>query len=76
MVELGYVFILATLMQAGLVIIIPLLLQRRLNRTARETEESPQRSTFLGTLIYFGCIGVAFMLLEVILLARYTLLLS
>jgi len=79
-VELGYVFILATLLQAalaaGLVIILPLLLQRRLNRTARETEESPQRSTFLGTLIYFGCIGVGFMLLEVILLARYTLLLS
>jgi hypothetical protein len=79
-VELGYVFILATLMQAalaaGLVIIIPLMLQRRLNRPASETEESPGRSTFLGTLIYFGCIGVGFMLLEVVLLAQYTLLLS
>jgi predicted membrane-bound spermidine synthase len=79
-IELGYVFILATLLQAalaaGLVIISPLLLQRHLNRTARETEEPPGRSTFLGTLIYFGCIGVGFMLLEVVLLARYTLLLS
>ncbi len=79
-VELGYVFILATLMQAalaaGFVIIIPLLVQRRPYRTAPESGERPGRSTFLGTLIYFGCIGVAFMLLEVVLLARYTLLLS
>jgi hypothetical protein len=79
-VESGYVFVLTTLMQAalaaGFVILIPILIKGRGHRTARERGKTPDRSAWGGTLLYFGCIGIAFMLLEVTLLARYTLLLS
>jgi hypothetical protein len=77
MVELGYVFIVATLVQAvlasGLLILVPLFFIRRV-RGLDERRAKPKAT--LCTLIYFGCIGLAFMLLEMALLPQFTLLLS
>ena len=80
MVELGYVFIIATLVQAvlagGLLILLPLISLRWVHRDSIQAEPLPELTDILGTLIYFGCIGIAFMFLEMALLPKYTLLLS
>lgn len=78
MVELGYVFILATLVQAalasGVLILVPLFFLGRVGGHADKRAAKPK--DILYTLFYFGCIGLAFMLLEMALLPQYTLLLS
>ncbi len=80
MVEMGYFFILATLVQAvlvsGVLILLPLLFLRRVQGRASQTGAAPSAIDVLGTLVYFACIGVAFMFLEMALLPRFTLLLS
>lgn len=80
LVELGYVFILATLLQAvmagGVLIILPLAFLRWVHRPSAGMGPPPGPFHVLGTLSYFAVIGVAFMSLEMALLPRYTLLLS
>ncbi|MBW1802691.1 MAG: SAM-dependent methyltransferase, partial [Deltaproteobacteria bacterium] len=80
MVELGFVFILATLLQAfiagGLLIFLPLLGLRWIRRRAGPISGSHQGSGIIGTLSYFSCIGLGFMFLEMALLSKYTLVLS
>jgi len=80
MIELGYVFILATLVQAvvasGVLILLPLIFIRWVRRQSSQAERTPRLSEVLGILMYFGCIGVAFMSLEMAILPKYTLLLS
>jgi hypothetical protein len=76
-VEIGYVLIIATLVQAvvagGALILVPLLGLRR----AGEWEKGGLSArAVLGTLFYFGFIGFAFMFLEMALLPKYILLLS
>lgn len=79
LMEMGYFFVLATLAQATLasaiLILIPLVFLQRVCATG-ETRGIPRTREVAGTLVYFFSIGVAFMLLEMVLLARYTLLLS
>ena len=78
MVELGYVFIIATLFQAalasGVLILVPLLFLGRVKDHA--SERGAKAADIMCTLIYFGLIGLAFMLLEMALLPQYTLVLS
>jgi spermidine synthase len=80
MVEMGYVFILATLLQAavagGVLILLPLLFLRRVHRESSYAGPLPRAIEVLCTLLYFACIGAAFMFLEMALLPKYTLLLS
>jgi hypothetical protein len=80
MVELGYVFVLATLAQAllagGVLILFPLLLLRWVHRGPSLAGAVPRLREALGTLVYFASIGMAFMFLEMALLPKYTLLLS
>jgi hypothetical protein len=74
MVEMGYFFILATLVQAvlvsGVLILLPLLFLRRVQKRASQTGAVPSVMDVLGTLVYFACIGVAFMFLEMALLPK------
>ena len=76
-VEIGYVLVIATLVQAviagGALILLPLLGLRRVGEWAGG-ELSAQE--VLGTLFYFGFIGFAFMFLEMALLPKYILLLA
>jgi hypothetical protein len=76
-VEIGYVLIIATLVQAivagGAVILLPLLGLRRGGGWAKDGLSA---RAALGTLFYFGSIGFAFMFLEMALLPKYILLLS
>ena len=78
MVELGYVFIIATLVQAalasGVLILVPLFFLKRVR--GRDGDRGAKQRDILYTLMYFGFIGLAFMLLEMALLPQYTLLLS
>jgi hypothetical protein len=80
LVELGFVIILATLVQAvfagGLLILLPLVGLRWRKRSTRSTGAEPRFFDFLMTGSYFAAIGVAFMFLEMALLPKYTLLLS
>lgn len=80
MVELGYVFILATLIQAllasGLLILVPLIFLRWVHREPNQARSAPGPADVMGTLLYFGSIGIAFMFLEMALIPKYTLLLS
>jgi hypothetical protein len=80
MVELGYVFILATLVQAVLasavLILLPLVFVRWVHRGSSQAGSVPRATDVLGTLVFFGAVGVGFMFLEMALLPRYTLLLS
>jgi hypothetical protein len=76
-VEIGYVLIIATLVQAGVaggaLILLPLLGLRRAGEWAKDGLSA---RAVLGTLFYFGSIGFAFMFLEMALLPKYILLLS
>jgi hypothetical protein len=78
--ELGYLFILATLVQAvlagGLLILLPLFFLGKVHRKADQPLSVPKCSDIIGALFYFGCLGMAFMFLEMALLPKYTLLLS
>ncbi len=77
-VEMGFFFILASLAQvtlAGLLLILlPLLFLRKIK--GGNTPALPRASNITGAIIYFGCIGVGFMFLEIAFLPRFTLLLS
>jgi hypothetical protein len=76
-VEIGYVLIIATLVQAvvagGVLILFPLL---GLRRARGWVKGGLSGRTVLGTLFYFASIGFAFMFLEMALLPKVTLLLS
>ena len=80
MVDLGFVFVLATLVQAafasGLLILVPLAFLRWKKRPSRDAGPTRRLSNFLITGVYFASIGVAFMFIEMALLPKYTLLLS
>ncbi|UCB48586.1 MAG: SAM-dependent methyltransferase [Deltaproteobacteria bacterium] len=80
MVEMGYVFILATLVQAvlasGVLILLPLFYLRRVQGRASQKSALLSAMDIFGTLSYFACIGLAFMFLEMALLPKFTLLLS
>jgi spermidine synthase len=79
-IELGYVFILATLVQAALasavLILLPLVFLPRIYNESDRVGSVPRAGVVLGTLVYFWFIGIAFMFLEMALLSKYTLLLS
>ena len=78
LIELGYVFIVATLVQAivasGVFILLPLLFLRRVGPPAEKGKNRPGRAP--GTLLYFGLVGLAFMVIEMALLPKFTLLLA
>ncbi|MFP4057875.1 MAG: spermidine synthase [Candidatus Brocadiia bacterium] len=71
MIEWGYVVLLATLAQAavvgGVLILLPLALLRR----RRE-----RRGGWLATWLYFGCLGMAFMFIEIVMMQKLTLFLA
>jgi spermidine synthase len=77
LVEIGYLLVIATLVQAvmagGALILLPLLGLRRVGEWARGGLSAKE---VLGTMFYFGSIGFAFMFLEMALLPKYVLLLS
>jgi len=79
MMEMGYFFMLATLGQAALagavLILAPLLFLRRV-QASRGTNQLPRLRQIMGILTYFFSVGAAFMMLEMVLLPKYTLLLS
>jgi hypothetical protein len=76
-VEIGYVLIIATLVQAvvagGALILLPLI---GLRRAGGRAKAGLSARALLGTLLYFSSIGFAFMFLEMALLPKYILLLS
>lgn len=80
LIDLGYVFVIATLAQALIagagLILLPLLFLRWVHRKADRAGAVPKGSDILKVLVYFGGIGLAFMFLEMALLPRFTLLLS
>ncbi len=80
MVDLGFVFVLATLVQAafasGLLILVPIVCLRWTRRPPRDAGPNRRLSVFLTTGVYFASIGVAFMFIEMALIPKYTLLLA
>ena len=80
LIELGYVFIVATLVQAvaagTMFIFLPLLFLGRLGPPAKKRKERPGRGRVPGTLLYFGLVGLAFMVIEMALLPKFTFLLA
>jgi len=76
-VEIGYVLVIATLVQAGIagvvLILFPLF---GIPRTGEWIKGALSARVVFGTLFYFGSIGFAFMFLEMALLPKYTLLLA
>jgi len=80
MIEMGHIFIMATLVQSvlagALLILLPLIFLGWVEHKQGRAGPGPRPSDILGMLIYFGCIGVGFMFLEMAFLPRYTLLLS
>ncbi len=79
-VEMGNIFILATLAQASIagifLVLVPLLFLKRLEKSSFMGKISPGLSDIIGVIIYFGFIGSGFMFMEMALLPRFTLLLS
>ncbi len=80
MVEMGYLFILATLAQAivagGFLILAPLMLHRWIQKRWKKIRSLLRLSRTIGPLLYFGSIGLGFMFLEIAFISKYTLLLS
>jgi hypothetical protein len=80
LIELGYLFVIATLCQAllasGLLILLPLVFLRKIQRQSGEAGSEAGPIDAVGTVLYFGCIGLAFMFLEMALIPKYGLLLS
>ena len=80
MVEMGYLFVLATLLQAilagSILILTPLFFLKKNEGGAGVSLSEPGASNTLPTLVYFASIGLAFMFLEMALIPRYILLLS
>ncbi len=78
-VESGYVFLVATLLQAGVAgaafILMPLCVLRRRSGTWKR-EEAGETSALFRTLLYFACPGFGFMFFEMALLPQFTLLLA
>jgi hypothetical protein len=80
MVEMGYLLNLATLAQSLLagtgLILLPLAALRRVLGPAPDFARPARFRDVVTTILYFGAIGTGFMLIEMALLPRYTLLLS
>jgi spermidine synthase len=80
LIELGYVFIVATLVQAvvasGVFILLPLLFLKWAGPPAKKRNAPPGQGKLPGTLLYFGLVGLAFMLIEMALLPKFTFLLA
>jgi spermidine synthase len=80
LIELGYVFIVATMVQAvvasGVFILLPLLFLGRIGPLEEKRKAPSGRGRVPGTLLYFGLVGLAFMLIEMALLPKFTFLLA
>lgn len=80
MMEMGYLFIIAALVKSviagSLLILLPLLLLKWVKPFIHSPESSPRLIDKLGVFVYFGCIGLGFMFLEIAFLSRFTLLLA
>jgi hypothetical protein len=80
LIETGYVFIVATLIQAvvasGIFILLPLVFLRCFGQTLERGAEKRSQTKVLGTILYFGSVGLAFMLIEMALLPKFTFLLA
>jgi spermidine synthase len=80
LIELGYVFIVATLLQAavasGVFILLPLLFLGWLGPSAEKGRKRAGGGKAPGTLLYFGLVGLAFMFIEMALLPKFTFLLA
>ena len=79
-IELGYIFILATLVQAVLasavLILLPLIFLPRIYIRSNLAGPAPRPQEIFGIIIYFWFIGMAFMFFQMALLSKYSLLLS
>ena len=76
LIETGYVFIAATLIQAVVASAIFILLPLGFLRCFGTTLEKGRHRKVLGTFLYFGSVGLAFMLIEMVLLPKFTFLLA
>jgi hypothetical protein len=80
LIELGYVFIVATLVQAvaasAIFILLPLLFLGRFGPQAEKRGDRPGKGNVPGTLLYFGLVGLAFMIIEMALLPKFSFLLA
>ncbi|MFC1825182.1 SAM-dependent methyltransferase [Thermodesulfobacteriota bacterium] len=78
LIELGYVFILATLIQAVFAAVVLILFPLLSIKHVRGTHLSvrPKITDLLLTVAYFGSIGFGFMFIEMALIPKFTLLLS
>ena len=80
LVEMGYIFILATLGQAALtsalLILTPLVILWWIQRRSNMIKTPLRFSETIGPFIYFGSIGLGFMFFEMVFIPQYTLLLS
>lgn len=79
-IELGYVLIVATLIQAvaasAVFILLPLLLSRWFAPPYKRGRRPPAKGTVPATFLYFALVGLAFMFVEMALLQKFTLLLA
>jgi hypothetical protein len=79
-IEMGYVFMIATLGQAafagGLLILFPLFFLGLVHRAEERSRDAPGTWKIISILLYFGSIGFAFMFLEMALLPKFSLVLS
>ncbi|MFH1122451.1 MAG: SAM-dependent methyltransferase, partial [Pseudomonadota bacterium] len=78
LIDLGYVFVVATLVQAVVagagLILLPLVFIRWVRgRPDPDRAAVPRKRDILGILIYFGSIGLGFMFLEMAFLPKFTL---
>ena len=80
MIEIGYLIIFATLIQAiftgSIFILVPLLLLRWFRNNAEISREPLVSSKIISMISYFFCVGMAFMFLEMTFISKFTLLLS
>jgi len=80
LVDSGYVFVAATLVQAVVagagLILLPLVFVRRIRGRSVPREAVPGTRDIFAVLIYFGSIGLGFMFLEMAFLPRFHLLLA
>lgn len=78
--ELGYVLLIATWIQAvaasGIFIVLPLLLSRRSAARPQRRRERPGKGKGTAVFLYFASVGLAFMFLEMAMIQKLTLLLA
>jgi len=76
--EWGYLVLLATLLQAGVIsvilIMLPLLTLTR--RSDGERVKPPERRWYVYTVMYFTCLGLGYLFLEMVFIQKFTLFLA